>query len=54
MILKALIGDKAYHLFDEANRNDSHGEIYEERFYPMELRYAIRMTETFNEFASAQ
>lgn len=42
---------KAFQLFDEANSRDPNIETYEGKEFPKELLYAIRMTQTLNEFA---
>jgi len=41
----------AFLLFDDANSNDPHSEIFEGKSYPKELLYALRMTETLTKFA---
>ena len=42
--------ENAIGLFDQANTKDPHTEISDEKEYPKELLYAIRMTEKLNEF----
>ena len=41
---------EAFKLFDQANGKDPNLEIFEGKSYPKELLYAIRMTETLNDF----
>ncbi len=43
--------NKAIQLFDEANTADPIKEIFEGKEYPKELLYAIRMTNTLNNFS---
>ncbi|MCF6351807.1 MAG: DUF4202 domain-containing protein [Cyclobacteriaceae bacterium] len=40
----------AIQLFDKANSQDPNKEFFEEKEYPKELLYAIRMTERLNKF----
>ncbi|MEL6303211.1 MAG: DUF4202 domain-containing protein [Bacteroidota bacterium] len=42
---------KAFELFDEANSHDPNRETWKGIAYPKEVLYALRMTETLNEFA---
>ncbi|MEO0505343.1 MAG: DUF4202 domain-containing protein [Bacteroidota bacterium] len=42
---------KAFELFDEANSHDPNRETWKGIEYPKEVLYALRMTETLNEFA---
>ncbi len=41
---------KAFVLFDKANAQDPNTEIFEEKQYPKELLYALRMTDKLNAF----
>ncbi len=43
--------EEAFRLFDEANGQDPNVEFYDGREFPKELLYAIRMTNTMNEYA---
>jgi len=42
---------QAYHLFDSANQEDPHTEVFQGKSYPKELLYSQRMTEQLNSFA---
>ncbi|SDM04687.1 DUF4202 domain-containing protein [Kriegella aquimaris] len=42
---------KAFTLFDEANKQDPNVEVWQGKEYAKELLYAMRMTEKLNEFA---
>ncbi|MEM6894428.1 MAG: DUF4202 domain-containing protein [Bacteroidota bacterium] len=42
---------KAFELFDEANSHDPNRETWKGIEYPKEVLYALRMTETLNDFA---
>lgn len=41
---------KAFQLFDEANRKDPNTEVWQGQEYPKEVLYALRMTEKLNHF----
>jgi hypothetical protein len=43
---------KAFQLFDKANEQDPHTEVWSGKDYPKELLYARRMTEKLNDFAA--
>ncbi len=45
--------DNAFRMFDDANREDPHIEVWQGKQYPKELLYAIRMTEMLADFAPA-
>lgn len=42
---------RAFQLFDQANGQDPHTELYMGQTYPKEVLYAIRMTEKLNDYA---